>query len=304
MEKRMLGKTGLEVTVLGYGAMALKGNPIPVNKDDTANEAWRLLNGLLDSGVNFIDTSPDYGSSEEIIGQAISHRRDEFYLATKCGCNIPPPEKGSKEGTHLWTKQMLLKNIDLSLQRMKTDHVDIWQMHNPKPDVVQEADLVAAMEEVKKQGKVRHVSISSTLPALQSYIDWGVFETFQIPYSGLERQHEEAISAAAKAGAGIIIRGGVAKGEPGESLESNKRWKPWVQANLDELCSEGESRSAFLLRFTISHPDMHTTIVGTRNPAHLEENLRAVQAGPLPQDVYAEAKRRLEGVGQKPESLA
>jgi aryl-alcohol dehydrogenase-like predicted oxidoreductase len=93
----------------------------------------------------------------------------------------------------------------------------------------------------------------------------------------------------------VIIRGGVAKGERGTD-----RWKTYQKARLDELCAPGESRSAFLLRYTISHPGMHTTIVGTKNPAHLDENVRATLAGPLPADVYAEAKRRLTAAGELP----
>jgi aryl-alcohol dehydrogenase-like predicted oxidoreductase len=93
----------------------------------------------------------------------------------------------------------------------------------------------------------------------------------------------------------------VARGAPGEAgLGNAERWAMWDKAVLDELCAPGESRTAFLLRFTLSHPDMHTTIVGTLNPDHLRDNLRAASAGPLPADVYAEAKRRLAEAGEKP----
>ena len=144
------------------------------------------------------------------------------------------------------------------------------------------------------------MAISSTLPHINSYIEWGELDTFQIPYSALQREHEEVITAATEAGAGTIIRGGVAGGEPSGDLSSHDRWRTWEQANLDELLSEGESRSAFMLRFTIIHPHVHTTIVGTKNSNHLAENLKAVESGPLPEDVYVEAKRRLDQVGQRP----
>ena len=147
---------------------------------------------------------------------------------------------------------------------------------------------------------VCHAAISSTLPHISSYIDWNKFDSYQIPYSALQREHEEAITAAAEAGAGIIIRGGVAKGEPSGDLGGHKRWAAWEQANLDELLSEGESRSVFMLRFTITHPHVHTTIVGTKNSNHLAENLKAVDSGPLPEHVYSQAKRRLDQAGQRP----
>ena len=147
---------------------------------------------------------------------------------------------------------------------------------------------------MKQQGKVRFIGCSSTHPHIETYINTGVFDVFQIPYSALERAHEQAITQAARSGAGTIIRGGVARGEPGEGLGNQDRWATFEKANLDELRTEGESRTAFLLRFTLSHPNMHTTIVGTLIPKHLEENVRIAEQGPLPADVYEEAKRRLD----------
>ena len=131
----------------------------------------------------------------------------------------------------------------------------------------------------------------------------GVFDSFQIPYSALSRQHEGIIAQSAAAGIGTVIRGGVAKGEPGVSgVTREEAWKTFDDARLGDLLEHGESRTAFILRFTLSHPDMHTTIVGTQNVSHLDENVRvATNGGPLPDDVYEEAKRRLDGVGETSE---
>lgn len=292
METRTLGRTGIEATVLGYGAMAIRRGPEDGLSDD---HAGRMLGAVLDAGINFVDTAPDYGVSEERIGKYISHRRAEYTLATKCGCNIPR-EGGDEAPGHIWTRDRLLRNIELSLKRMKTDYVDIWQLHNAAVSDVEEGELLQAMEDVKQQGKVRHVSISSTLPHITTYVERGCFDTYQIPYSALQREEEDSITSAAESGAGTIIRGGVAKGEPGGDLATHDRWQTWAAAGLDELTGEGESRSAFLLRFTITHPHMHTTIVGTQSLDHLAENLRAAEAGTLPADVYEEAKQRLAGV--------
>lgn len=301
MQKRTLGRTGLNVTVLGHGAMEIRGPRIWGGRPVTDDEAARILNAVLDAGINFIDTAWDYGLSEELIGKHISHRRDAFYLATKCGCSFV--DKGDHDETpHIWTRDNLLHNIQTSLRRMKTDYVDIWQLHNPTPEDVTGGGLLKVMEDVKRQGKVRHIAISSTLPHLPTFLSWDVFDSFQIPYSGLERKHENAIGQVAAAGAGTIIRGGVAKGEPGAGVGSSQRWQVFEQADLDPLRETGESRSAFLLRFTISHPGVHTTIVGTKNPDHLRENVAAAGRGPLPAQVYEEAKRRLAAVGQVPQS--
>jgi aryl-alcohol dehydrogenase-like predicted oxidoreductase len=299
MEKRNLGKTNLDVTVLGHGAMEIRGPRIWGGRPVTDAQAETILNAVLDGGINFIDTAWDYGLSEEYIGKYISHRRDEYILASKCGCTWV--DKGDHDETpHVWTRANLRHNIETSLQRMKTDYIDIWQLHNPEPSQVEAEDLPAFMKEIKKEGKVRHIAISSTLPHLPVYLIWGVFETFQIPYSALERAHEQVIQQVADAGCGVIVRGGVARGEPGAGLGGKDRWALFEKARLDELCAPGESRTAFLMRYTISHPGMDTTIVGTLIPEHLTENIKAAQAGPLSADVYQEAKRRLSAAGEVP----
>ena len=181
MEQRTLGDTGLRATVLGYGAMELR-DPERVND----SQAEHLLGAVLDGGINFIDTSPDYGVSEDRIGAYLSHRRGEYLLATKCGCNVDARGSGGDPG-HIWTREHLLANIEQSLRRLRTDHVDVWQMHNARVDDVDGAGLLEVMREVQAAGKVRHVSISSTMPDIQTYVARRAFATYQIPYSALQR---------------------------------------------------------------------------------------------------------------------
>ena len=288
------GRTGLEVTKLGYGAMEVRGTRIWGGRPVADEEADQILNAVLDSGINFIDTANDYGRSEEYIGRYISHRRSEFVLATKCGCTVVHRDEHTDDTPHVWTRENLFRGLHESLERMKTDYVDLMQLHNPSVEQTESGELVEALTAMKEQGKVRFIGISSTEPHLDTYISWGVFDAFQIPYSALERVHEASIQLAATAGAGVILRGGVARGEPGEGLGNEDRWKVWNAANLDELLEEGETRTQFLLRFTNTHPGMHTNIVGTKNPAHLNENVVAAAKGPLSDEVYAEAKRRLD----------
>jgi aryl-alcohol dehydrogenase-like predicted oxidoreductase len=301
MQKTVLGRTGLEVTRLGFGAMEIRGPRIWSGRSITDDEAERILHSVLDAGINFIDTAYDYGLSEEYIGRFISHRRSEYILATKCGCTVV--NSGDHDETpHVWTRENLLHNIETSLRRMNTDYIDLLQLHNPTVEQTEEGNLVEVLREIQVSGKVRWIGISSTLPHISNYIESGVFDSFQIPYSALERDHENVISDAALSGAGTIIRGGVGRGEPGAGLGNKDRWVVWEKAQLDELLDEGESRTGFILRFTLSHPHMSTTIVGTKNPEHLAENIRIATKGPLPTDVYEEAKRRLKSVGQGPKA--
>ena len=300
LTKRILGRTGLEVTQLGYGAMEVRGSRIWGGRPVTEEQADTILNAVLDAGVNFIDTSNDYGRSEEFIGKYLSQRRGEYYLATKCGCTVVHKDENTDDTPHVWTRENLFRGLHESLERMKTDYVDVMQLHNPSVEQTEAGELVAALQEMKAQGKVRWIGCSSTLPHIATYIGWGVFDVYQIPYSALERQHETVISQAAAEGAGIIDRGGVARGEPGAGLGGEDKWRKFEAAKLDELREPGESRTAFLLRFLISHPDIHTTIVGTLRPEHLAENIAIAAQGPLSPDVYAEAKRRLDDAGETP----
>ena len=278
----VLGRTGLEVTRLGYGAMALRES-----SDDVSE---RVLNAVLDAGITFIDTSNDYGHSEEMIGKYVAGRRSEYYLATKCGC---PPGGGE----HVWTRENLFRGLHESLERLRTDYVDIMQLHNAKTEDVDGGGLVDALQEMREQGKVRWIGASAVAPSISTFVDRGAFDEYQIPYSALDRAHEGAITDAARSGAGTVIRGGVQQGEPGVSSRGYPdRWTAFEAAGLDDLRSPDESRTAFMLRYTLAHPDLHTTIVGTQNTDHLRENVEAAERGPLAPDAYAEAKRRLEAV--------
>ncbi len=300
----VLGQTGLDVTRLSFGAMEIRGSRIWNGRAVTEQQAETILNEVLDGGINFIDTANDYGRSEEFIGKYIAHRRKEFYLATKCGCTVIRKDENTDDTPHVWTRDNLFRGLDESLQRMKTDYVDIMQLHNPPVEEIDKNQLVDALKEMQRQGKVRFISISTTVPHLPNYLKWGVFDTFQIPYSALEREHEDWISRTAEAGIGTIIRGGVARGEVGVGLGNEDRWKKFEEARLDELREPGESRTAFLLRFTLAHPDVNTIIAGTLYPEHLQENIAAAESGPLPQNVYEEAKRRLNSVGVAPGQTA
>ena len=290
-----LGRTDLPVTRLGHGAMEIRGGPR--GRDISDRQAGAILNAVLDAGITYIDTSNDYGRSEELIGEFISGRRSEFFLATKCGC-VPGG------GPHEWTRENLFRGLNESLERLRTDYVDVMQLHNAGVEDCETGDLVQALEDMRSQGKVRWIGASTTLPHLPTYIEWGVFDVFQIPYSAMLREHEDWIGKAAAAGIGTVIRGGVAKGEPGVGLGQADRWQTFEAAKLDELLSEGESRTAFMLRYTLSHPDINTIIAGTLNPDHLAENARVAAEGPLPADTYAEAKRRLAAAGEQPAPVA
>ena len=295
LEMRKLGRTGLNVTVLGFGAMELRapGSAIRSGRPIDSGQADKVLNAALDGGINFIDTSIDYGQSEASIGEFISHRRNEYYLATKCGCNADAEliEAGTARG-HVFTRENIRKGVHLSLRRMRTDYLDLVQFHGaPSHEMRDEA--IQALQELKQEGKARFIGVSAVLPDVADLLETGVFDTVQVPYSALEREHEALITQAGKDGVGIVGRGGIARGEPHVGLAEPARWEKWNNAQLDEML-DGMDRFEFLLRFTISHGGLHTTIVGTLDPDHMARNLSAAAKGPLPALVYDEVKRRMD----------
>ena len=304
LPKRKLGRTGLNVTALGFGALELRGMVAGVGRELKPGQPERILNAVLDAGINYIDVAADYGEAEGHIGRCIANRRKEFFLASKCGC--PPdvskflPAERTRYGVplphlHDYSRENIIKTCDQSLRRMKTDYLDVLQFHfSPSKNILEQEKAVQTLESLKRDGKIRFLGCSSILPNITDHIKMGVFDVLQVPYSALQPEHEDAIVAAARAGVGIVIRGGVAKGPPGKGQGSADLWDLWDKTELDDLL-EGEHRTGFMLRFTITNPDIHTTVVGTLDPEHLLENIAAVLKGPLPASVYSEAKRRLAG---------
>ena len=199
LPKRELGRTGLQVTMLGYGAMELRGAPRA--RETSEAQAESILNAVLDAGINYIDTSIDYGVSEERIGRYISHRRSEYYLASKCGCLVGAPAVRGQRSPHVFTRDNILAGVEQSLVRMKTDYLDLVQFHmSPSKQTLQENGALDAVMELKAAGKVRFIGMSGTLPHLKDHVAMGVFDVFQIPYSAMEREHEAIITTAAESG--------------------------------------------------------------------------------------------------------
>lgn len=300
MEKRVLARPDVRTTVLGFGAMEIP----KLNSSD----ASKLLNKVLDSGINFVDTSPCYGVSEEMIGNAIAGRRKEYFLSSKCCCNTTGTGPG-----HIFDRPTAMKNIDNSLKVMKTDHLDILQLHAPVPSDLPggpKDDLIQALYDMKRDGKIRHASITfkNSGPAdpkypavygyecLKAFMDWGVFDTMQTVYGALVRYAELAVEKTAEKGIGIIVRGALKRYFPNYDELCDK-------AALDELCEQGEDRNSFLLRYAITSPGVSTVIVGTKDAAHLQANIDAAERGILPRDIYKKAQEKLAAVGIAPEKV-
>jgi aryl-alcohol dehydrogenase-like predicted oxidoreductase len=166
--------------------------------------------------VNLIDTSIDYGRSEELIGRCLRARRDEFFLASKCGCSASVPSGEAMMTPHDYSAANVRAGVEQSLSLRQTDHLDLVQVHlSPSRSEMEAGGTIEAMQSLQAEGKVRFLGMAGTLPNLPDHIALGVFDVFQIPYSALQPGHGDLITRAAQAGAGDA--------QPPGSVERHRR---------------------------------------------------------------------------------
>lgn len=286
-----LGRTGELVSVMGFGAAALVDQP--------AKAAGAVLGAALDLGITLIDTAPDYGATEELIGSHLAHRRNEFFLATKCGC----PASVTTDD-HDFSRANIRRCVDDSLRRTRSDHLDLVQFHaSPSRNELILHESVDELVDLKAEGKVRFIGYSGSGQHLAENLASDAFDAFQIPFSMLEPEHEALVSEAGDRGAGVLLRGGVGRGVEltGEQIAAlpstwhsflRARSAKWEGARLQDIL-EGESPTSLMIRFSLATTGVTSVLVGTANTRHLDENVHAAGRGPLPNDVFAEIRERL-----------
>lgn len=288
MNYRRLGRTELEISELGFGAWEIGWTPI-----EEGDDVGRLLNRVLDSGINFIDSSAAYRWSEEHIAKYVGHRRDEFYFATKCGSWRVQQPDGEWVQTLDYSAKAIGPQIDRSLQRLKTDHIDIIQLHSPSYEDLASGDGIEGLKRAQEQGKVRFVSLSADGDAAWKAIEMGEFDTLQITYNVLRQDSADIIAAAREKDMGVIIKEPIAQAIFAQPRPDNgtELWDRGQVLLADEITGDC-SPFDVALRWLLSVPDVHTAIVGTTNIDHFESNLQAVKDGKLPAEILSEIKRK------------
>ena len=239
-------------------------------------------------------------------------------LTTKAGCHR---DNGPSGGPKDLTREGLIYSVERSLRRLRTDCIDLLQLHTPsikrgihvELGPAKREEVLTTLGEMREQGKFRWLGISTNLPHVAHFYNWDVFDTFMLPYSVFQREHEDWITKLAASNLGTIIRSGAARGEPdhegsvaylqGVLLSPETRWRYFKSLDLDSLRDPGESRVAFILRYCLAHPGIDTVINGTINLDELRENVRTVERGPLPQDVVDEVNRRVSTVDMVPAKI-
>jgi aryl-alcohol dehydrogenase-like predicted oxidoreductase len=283
MEQRRLGRTGLQVSVLGFGAWEIGWTSV-----EEGDEVGPLLNHALDNGINFVDSSAAYRWSEELIARHIGHRRHEFIFATKCGSGRVLQADGEWVQTLDYSAAAIAPQIDRSLQRLKTDYIDIMQLHSPSYDDLVNGDGIEGLKKAQQQGKVRFVSLSADDDAAVQAVEMGEFDTLQITCNILDQEPGKIIAAAREKDMGIIVKSPIANAIY-EAPRPQADAGPWdlAQRRLSPDVIGDLPRVETSLRWLLSNADVHTAIVGTTNLAHLQANIASADRGELPPETYA-----------------
>lgn len=293
MEYRRLGRTGLQVSALGFGAWE-----IGWTRPEEGEEVGRLLNRALDLGINLIDSSAAYRWSEELIAKYVGHRRHEFVFATKCGSWRVQQPDGEWVQTLDYSARAIAPQIDRSLQRLKTDYLDIIQLHSPSYEDVAFGDGLEGLKKAQAQGKVRFISLSADGEAAVKAIEIGGYDTLQLTCNILDQEPAALITRARREqDMGIIVKEPIAQALYDEPRPEGGGAVLWDRAQrlLAPDCIGELSRIEVALRWILGHNEVHSAIVGTTNLRHLEANVAAAERGPLPEALRAEIQRRFAG---------
>ena len=277
----------MDVTVLGFGGaeIGFQGVPLPT--------AGKLLNSALDAGLNVIDTAECYINSEELIGQTVAGRRNQFFLFTKCGHD--------KDGDH-WNPQKMASQVDRSLQRLKTDRVDLLQLHSCTEEQLRQGDVIDVVKRARDAGKTRFIGYSGDGRAALYAVESGVFDTLQISVSIADQESIDlAVPAARAKGMGVIAKRPIANAVWKHASKPDAYYQPYWERlpKLDYQFLKGDFQNAvsIALRFTLAAPGVHTAIVGTTQPDRWRQNAELLMKdGPLEQRQFDEIRARWKSV--------
>jgi hypothetical protein len=286
MERRRLGRTDMDVSALGFGGAEIGYDGVK----QTA--ATRLLNAALDAGLNVVDTAECYGDSETLIGRAVSARRREFYLFTKVG-------HAAGWDRSDWRAPAILKSIARSLERLRTDAVDLVQLHSCSEGVLRRGEAITALETAKQRGLARYIGYSGDGAAARYAVDSGRFDTLQISVSVADQEAiDTVLPGARERGMGVIAKRPIAnvawrsRSRPPASAYHRTYWERLRELDYDFLARGLDDAVATALRFTLSVPGVHTAIAGTTKPDRWRDNAERLHAGALPPATFDAIRTR------------
>ena len=248
MNYRILGKTGLKISTLGFGG-------IPIQRID-AEGTKVLMRHLMEAGVNYIDTARGYTVSESYLGYALEGIRDQFILATKSMAR---------------TREAMAADIETSLHNLRTDHIELYQVHNPNlaqlEQVCGKGGALEALLEAKAAGKIGHIGLTAhSVAVFEKALELDWVETIMFPYNIVENQGEDLIKKCAEKNIGFVVM------------------KPLAGGAIED--------ATIAIRYVCANPHISVVIPGMAEPSELEQNLAAAaDPSPLSQDELAKIQQ-------------
>lgn len=285
LEARPFGRTGLSVSPLGLGAGEIGGDQL----DDRDVET--LLRTAVDCGVTLIDSARSYGQSEARIGRFLAPVRDRIVLSTKVGYGV--------EGVPDWTAECIRLGIERALGLLATDRIDIVHLHSCPVETLERGDVIGALHEARRVGKIRCAAYSGDNEALVWAAASGHFDSLQMSWNLCDQRAAPVIERASAAGLGVIAKRPLANApwrydERPVGQEAEPYWVRWKALGIDPGALDWNELAA---RFAAHFPGVSSAIAGTRQVAHLCHNVELVARGPLPPDVVGAIRARFAVVG-------
>jgi aryl-alcohol dehydrogenase-like predicted oxidoreductase len=289
MQRRSFGKTGLEVSILGFG-----GAPVGFLETEQ-REVADILNGLLDQGVNLIDTAAGYEGSEEMIGKTIGHRRDEYILVSKCGRAMDGIEGAE------WSEAAVLNTLDRALARLRTDHLDVMLLHSCDLKNLQAGEALGALVKSRDAGKIRFLGLAGDNEAAAYAAGLEDVAVIETSISICDQANiDNVLTPCRQNNVGVLSKRSIAnaawkgasqqRGMYVNYAENYAQRLEKMAIKPDDLGFPGDAWPEIALRFTLSQPGLSCAIVGTTKPASVTANLAAARKGPLPDDIAAKIR--------------
>jgi aryl-alcohol dehydrogenase-like predicted oxidoreductase len=287
MDRVPFGSTGLTVSRLGLGCGGLGELRL------TEAEAERLVHAALDAGITFFDAARSYGAAEERLGRALAGRRDQVVVSTKGGY-------GATDAAD-WTPLAVTRGIDEACARLRTDHLDLFHFHSCPLDVARRDDLLAALGDAKRAGKIRVAAYSGDNEALAWAVGSGAFGSVQCSVSVFDQSALGGpVALAAERGVGVVAKRplGNAPWRFGERPIGHDTGPLWDRMKALALDPAPLSWNELALRFTAFSPGVGVAVLGTSRVEHLLEAAALVERGALPSETVAAIRARYAAVGQ------
>ncbi len=296
MRKRELGRSGIRVSEIAFGGVEI-GLPygIGVNGAEdmlTEKEAVSLLHSAVDSGMNFFDTARMYGCSERIMGQAFHDRRDRVVLATKCR-HLALPDGTLPSDREI--EKMIEESLYESLEALRTDHVDIFMLHQANIRILENEAIAGTFEKLRKRGVFRASGVSTyTAAETRKAIESGCWDMIQLPFNLMDQRQGELFADAGEKGIGIVVRSVLLKGllsDRGRNLHPALKNVEAHIAGYGELtAATGLDLPALATKFALSFPEVSAVLVGIDRQEYLDQSIRTANGAYLDGDILQRAR--------------